>query len=49
MDGEQKTVCERLRELAQKVEDGFYGTDDEGDGFDVDTVIADLYEMTDEM
>ena len=56
MDGTQKTVCLGLRYLAQKVEDGAYGIDDNafdddgGEGGVAQTFLDDLHdEIIDKM
>jgi len=46
MDGIQKTVYERLQELAQKVKDGYYGKDDD---FDLETYESDVTDITADM
>ena len=46
MDGMQKTAYERLVEMAGKVKDGAYGTDDD---LAVDTLYDDLDELLDDM
>ncbi len=45
-DGMQKTVCERLKEMEQKVKDGAYGVCDE---LDVDAVREDIEDITADM
>jgi hypothetical protein len=41
MDGIQKTIYERLLEIAMKVKDGAYGKDDEVDVTSLDNDLAD--------
>lgn len=44
--GEQKTICERLKEIEAKVRDGAYG---EADNVDLDAFREDLQDITADM
>ncbi len=46
MDGEQKTVVERLEEIVLSVKEGKYGKDDD---LDVEALRKDLEEALDDM
>jgi len=46
MNGLQKTICERLKDLVRKVEEGQYG---EGDDLAEDALEEDIEAITDDL